>query len=257
MSRLITECEIRNAAQNGITFLNIEPGTIVTPLARDTAQSLGLRLGYEAGKKEANIKADAAFTGKAAPATSKMIGLLDDYLKRIWPAEPPDLKNLRKFKLPPMGNMPCVLYASFNLFWLGESMQVWRAAAQKRAIPLKELSYVVSQDMGRHAGRLAKWQMEETVEIIRLLEKYFASQGPQSHEDCVTVLTRALVALDRMQNWIDAVIPWSKMDEALKGLRTLGTYEQTGDGFHPQAINEERMQMLIDKVVKQIIREMR
>ena len=33
-----------------------------------------------------------------------------------WIGEPPDVAALRRFTLPPMGNLPCVLYCNFDLF---------------------------------------------------------------------------------------------------------------------------------------------
>jgi len=250
MSRLITEQEIRSVAQNGAAVIRIEPGTIITPLAKEIANSLGLKIEY-GEKKTSEQKADYSYGGRAA-STAEIMRILDEYLQRIWPEEPDDLKKLRVFKLPPMGNMPCVMYASFNLFWLGESIQVWRNAAKQKAQPLSTLTYVISQDLGRHASRLTKWQMVETLEVIKKLEKYFANQGPKSYEEYIDVLTLALVTIDRMQNWIDAVIPWSKMDEALKGLRKIGEH---GGGGGAQGLNETALQEIVDSVLRQVLKE--
>lgn len=248
MSRMITESEVRNAATKGISQIVVEPGTVVTPSARDLARTLGICL--ECGmKKAASVSAD---TG--ACSTAAMVKVLDNYLQEIWTEEPDDLKKLRNFKLPPMGNMPCVLYASFNLFWLGESMQVWRLTAKKKALPVQSISYVVSQDMTRHMGRLAKWDMKETVNVIKAMESYFANQGPKSYEEIETVLTHALVTLDRVQNWIDGAIPWSKMDGALKLNRLSQVDAGRNGGCTAKDLNEEDIQKIIDSVLKQVLK---
>src|SRR5205814_6894017 len=48
-----------------------------------------------------------------------------------WPAEPSEITRLRTYGRPPMGTMPCVLYANFDLFWAGENLQVCRALAEE------------------------------------------------------------------------------------------------------------------------------
>src|SRR5207244_1761293 len=40
-----------------------------------------------------------------------------------WASEPADVTRLRSFSRPPMGTMPCVVYANFDLFWAGENLQ--------------------------------------------------------------------------------------------------------------------------------------
>ena len=65
----------------------------------------------------------------AATETSAMIDRLERFGRRNWNSEPGDVTRLRAHSLPPMGNMPPVLYANFNTFWMGENIQVVRQLA--------------------------------------------------------------------------------------------------------------------------------
>ena len=251
MSNLITEIEIRNAAKNNITTLTVEKGTIVTPLAKDAARSMGITL------IQSTIAAAPA-TNKPASATASlttanMLTAMDQFTKEIWDKEPEDLKSLKMQTLPPMGNMPCVLYCSFNLFWLGETMQVWRMAAQKKTASLKNICFSLEQEIGRHAARLTKWHVPAVQQLVDKLQGYFSACGPKSETEAVEVLTKAMVAIDRMQNWIDLSIPWSRMDKSLGGLNSVWN----GNGqLSSGNMNEEKMKAMVESVVKKIIEGM-
>jgi len=48
------------------------------------------------------------------------------------------------------------------------------------------------------------------------LEAYFAANGPRSHAQIVAVAESTMLAMDRVNTWIDAMIPWSDLDAKLK-----------------------------------------
>jgi hypothetical protein len=250
MSKLITEIDISNAAKNNITTLTIEKGTVVTPLAKDAARSLGITLIQGTVEIPATSKPTSA---AVASSTCEILALMEQYTKTVWEKEPEDLISLRKQTLPPMGNMPCVLYCSFNLFWLGETMQIWRLAAQKKTAPLKSICFSLAQEFARHASRLSKWHVPDTQQLVNKLQTYFCACGPKSETEAIEVLTKAMLALDRMQNWIDSAIPWSRMDKSLGGLNSVWN---GGGQVSRGNMNEEQMTAMVENVIKKIIEGM-
>jgi len=70
--------------------------------------------------------------------------------------------------------------------------------------------------LNRHAGRLAKWKLINTVKLVKELAAYFAGNGPRSHAQIAAVCEGAMLAIDRLNTWIDAMIPWSDLDAKLK-----------------------------------------
>lgn len=147
-----------------------------------------------------------------AHTTASIIARLERFTRRNWRAEPGDVTRLRAHRLPPMGNMPPVLYANFNTFWLGENLQVVRQLALDKAVPPAALNKMAAALLNRHAGRLAKWKLTGTIRLVRALADYFEAGGARSHRDVVRVCEAALPAVDRINAWIDAMIPWSRLD---------------------------------------------
>jgi hypothetical protein len=114
-----------------------------------------------------------------------------------------------------MGNLPCCFYANFNLFWAGENLQVCRQMVKDNAMPVPAASQIVAGLLERHAARLEKWSMTETVALERMLVQYFRGQGPANSEEFLAVIEDTLIALDRVQSWIDALLPWNELDTHL------------------------------------------
>ncbi|MSO74653.1 MAG: hypothetical protein EXQ99_05835 [Alphaproteobacteria bacterium] len=152
----------------------------------------------------------------AITSTSDMIARLEAFTKKNWKAEPADIKALRRFKRPPMGNLPCVIYANFDTFWLGENIQVLRDLAHQGDMPVAELNRAAAALVTRHAARLGKWKMANTVKLMNEIVAYFANGGARSHREFITVAHAIMIALDRINTWIDGLIPWAALDRKLK-----------------------------------------
>lgn len=135
-----------------------------------------------------------------------------------WAGEPADVRRLREFSLPPMGNLPCVLYCNFDLFWAGEQLQVCRQAALDGAIGLTELSELTALLLERTAARTAKWELEETVALLRRAAGFLHPWSPETPREFAAVVEHLLIALDRIQAAVDAIVPWNELDGAV-GLR--------------------------------------
>lgn len=147
--------------------------------------------------------------------TERVLAELRDFTQSVWQSEPADIAALRAVVRPPMGNLPCCFYANFNLFWAGEDLQVCRQIVKDGAIPVPAVSQMIAGLLERHAARLEKWSMAETVALLHRLVSYFRESDPASSEEFLTIIEHTLVALDRVQSWIDGLLPWNELDARL------------------------------------------
>jgi hypothetical protein len=144
---------------------------------------------------------------------------LVDELRRFtaerWIGEPPDVARLRSLSLPPMGNLPCVLYCNFDLFWAGEQLQVCRQAALDKDLRLPELAEVSSLLLERVAARTSKWGMPDTVDLLRKAADVLRDWRPEEHEEFAVVIEHLMIAINRVQAAVDAIVPWNELDRAV------------------------------------------
>jgi hypothetical protein len=148
-------------------------------------------------------------------STARVLGELRAFIARCWLHEPADIVQLRSVSRPPMGNLPCCFYANFNLFWAGENLQVCRQQVKDGILPVQAVCQIASGLLERHAARLEKWSMTETVALERMLAQYFKGNGPATSEEFLAVVEHAMIALDRVQSWIDGLLPWNELDARL------------------------------------------
>ena len=126
------------------------------------------------------------------------------------------MRRLRQLSRPPMGRMPGIFYACFNLFWLGEEVQVLRDKARSRSIPLAALNELLGTLCGRHAGRLSKWHLVDSLELLGDVQSFCEKTGAVSHDEFRELCEHLMLAADRMQAWIDRMIPWHTLDNRLE-----------------------------------------
>jgi len=199
VSTVITRNDIVEFARAGKKRLVVQHGGLVTPLARDLAAEHGIELIWAseanatqrsgsthqlelAATQLAYAKQDGqtaltcmrcssclepAFYERALSemehTTARVLGELRVYIARCWLHEPADITQLRSLSRPPMGNLPCCFYANFNLFWAGENLQVCRQLVKDGGLPVQVVCQTVAGLLERHAARLEKWSMTETV----------------------------------------------------------------------------------------------
>jgi len=155
-------------------------------------------------------------------AAVELVEELRRFTAERWIGEPPDVTRLRTFALPPMGNLPCVLYCNFDLFWAGEQLQVCRQAALAGDLRLRELTEVSALLLERIASRTAKWEMEETVALLRRAAEVLREWRPDTKEAFAVVIEHLLMAIDRIQAAVDSIIPWKELDGAVRLRASLG-----------------------------------
>ena len=159
-------------------------------------------------------------------SAAMLVEELREFTVDRWIGEPPDVAALRRFTLPPMGNLPCVLYCNFDLFWAGEQLQVVRQAALDGDLRLPELCSVTAMLLERTAARTAKWEMPETVQLLRRAASILAEWRPDTSREYAVVIVanpaeteerqHLLMALNRIQAAVDAIIPWNDLDGAVR-----------------------------------------
>src|SRR5258708_26710669 len=118
-----------------------------------------------------------------APPTAGVLGDLSAFFAPSWLQYPADIAQLRTISRPPMGNLPCCFYANFNLFWAGENLQVCRQLVKDGVLPVQAVGQIASGVLERHAARLEKWSMTETVALERMLARDFKGKGRASTEE--------------------------------------------------------------------------
>jgi hypothetical protein len=112
--------------------------------------------------------------------------------------------------------MAGVVYANFNLFWLGENLQTVRDKARAGAIPIEHLNEMLAAACLRSAIRLAKWKLLDVIVLLSDVVGFADAGGCRDHAEMKTLVEHLLLAVDRVQAWVDRMIPWHRMDAALE-----------------------------------------
>ena len=197
-----------------------KPGNVFARLVEgQEAMRRAAQIVLDRGSLPAMIYLEGAEEGETSFPTSQpetsLTPRVRSFLANVWAVEPPDVRALRDFKRPLMGNLPCVLYACFDLFWASENLQVCRDMARRRTLSLSDLNRMTAALLARTRSRLAHWDMKDTVALLDESVTYFSRGGPLTTEEYMSITQDLLLALDRVQSWIDAMIPWSKLDRSL------------------------------------------
>lgn len=239
--RVVTREDVQRAAAAG-TALQVPAGAIVTDLAREEAESQGVTI--LAGGATAPAPGRAAARPGAAPrtpepaaepargakepavyrrdahdvaaSTAEMIARLDAFTELVWRSEPNEVRRLRQLSRPPMGQLPGIFYACFNLFWLGEEVQTLRDKAKAGAYPVPVLNDLLATLCARHSGRLSKWYLVDSLELLGDVQRFGEGPGCASHDEFRQLTESLLVAIDRIQAWVDRMIPWHTLDANLE-----------------------------------------
>jgi hypothetical protein len=242
--RVVTREDVQRAAQAGAA-LQVPAGAILTDLAREEAETQGVAIlsGGATGPVRAlrPAAAPAASAAAATPAAAdpsrgtgmepatysraahdvarssdEMIARLDAFTELVWRSEPNEVRRLRQLSRPPMGQLPGIFYACFNLFWLGEETQTLRDKAKAGSVPVAVLNDLLATLCARHALRLSKWYLVDSLELLGDVERFLTGPGCASHDEFRRLTESLLLAIDRIQAWVDRMIPWHTLDAKLE-----------------------------------------
>ncbi len=151
----------------------------------------------------------------APTSTAEMIERLDRFTELSWKNEPQDLRRLRQLSRPPMGRMPGITYANFNLFWLGENLQTLRDKTRAGKLSIGFLNEMLAAACLRSAVRLSKWHLFDVIVLLSDVVGFAENGGCRSHREMKDLIEHLLIAVDRVQSWVDRMIPWHRMDAVL------------------------------------------
>lgn len=232
--QVVTQAEVQAALTAGRKRLAVGPSTLVTPLARDLAQERGLEIVVGTATGSANATAmtgcvsgssycieceaclqPAFYERRPWPLAgdlSALVQRVQAFTADVWPAEPADVRALREVRKPPMGNLPCVVYANANLFWSGENIQIARELAKSGALPVDYLNRHLAATLTRHAARLSKWGFSDTTGLLADVISFLEQSGVRDAPSFTYLCEQLMIALDRVQSWTDRMIPWNDLD---------------------------------------------
>ena len=243
--RVVTFDDVVRAASAGAA-LHVPAGAIVTDLAREEAERTGVEIvtaGSAPGRATLPVVAapsaqrherqsgsdycthcggcmePAVYNRKDRPvaaSTRELIDRLDRFTELVWRSEPNEVRRLRQLSRPPMGRLPGIFYACFNLFWLGEEVQTLRDKAKAGTYPAPVLNDLLATLCGRHAVRLSKWYLVDSLELLGDVQRFLEGPGCASHDEFRRLAESLLLAIDRIQAWVDRMIPWHTLDANLE-----------------------------------------
>ena len=134
-------------------FASVSLFARVLPEDLPAAQAAGREI-HEGGPRM--VRLSAAGPSRARPrARNEAVARLERHLQDVWENEPKDVRQLRGFSRPPLGNMPCVAYANFDLFWAVENLQVCRELAQGDQLSASRAGHVSASLVRRTVSRLS------------------------------------------------------------------------------------------------------
>jgi hypothetical protein len=149
---------------------------------------------------------------------ARAIELVEAFVRQVWAEAPADVRHLRATDLPPGGRWAGTLFANLILLWSGQNLLLLRTLAIENIVPVQTLSVVVSRYLRQLSAWLAHWRMVDTCriadEVARALET-----GPELSPLLFgEMLAQLTLGLNRVQNWIDAYVPWAQLDSRLPDL---------------------------------------
>lgn len=186
----------------------------VVPNDLAKAQEMGKQI-LDAGSLPMTITLSGKTSSVPTPKHSdnKAVAILSQSLRRVWDVEPKEVTDLRKFQRPPMGNVPCVLYANFDLFWATENLLTTRELAQGK-LTASQLGIVVAALLRRSESRLAHWGFSDaSATLERTAEEV---ENMRSRKQIVETIDAAVLYIDRLQSWVDRLIPWNDLDKSVQ-----------------------------------------
>jgi hypothetical protein len=137
------------------------------------------------------------------------------FVEQVWAREPDDIRHLRDTALPPGGRWSGVLFCNLILLWSGQTLGLQRGLALKRDVPLEATTTVVVAELRQVADWLNHWHMSHTCGFLRRVADDLVSDPPATPEALAETIAELLVATNRVQNWIDAFVPWAQLDRRL------------------------------------------
>ena len=68
----------------------------------------------------------------------------------------------------------------------------------------------------RSAIRLSKWKLLDVIFLLTDVVGFADSVGCGSHAEMKELIEHLLICVNRVQSWVDRMIPWHRMDAVLE-----------------------------------------
>jgi len=140
------------------------------------------------------------------------------FVEQVWAREPEDMRRLRDTALPPGGRWSGVLFCNLILLWSGQTLSLQRRLALNGDVALEAATTVIVGELRQLADWLNHWQMSDTCAFLRRVADDLASDPPGTLQVLAETIAELLIATNRIQNWIDAFVPWAQLDRLLPPL---------------------------------------
>jgi hypothetical protein len=127
-----------------------------------------------------------------------------------WSDPPADLDGVAAAHRPPSRDMVKRLYANFDLYWTAGFLYVAcrdvRAGREDWSRARRFLAGMATTC----AGRLDLWKCATAAAMLR--QAAAAIDNAETAAEGLDVVDAVVLYLNRLQNWVDASIPWSALD---------------------------------------------
>jgi hypothetical protein len=141
-----------------------------------------------------------------------------DFVKQIWPRQPEDIRRMIATSLPPGGRWSGVFFCNLIMLWSGQVLSLQRALLLDGKLPVEAATPLLAAELKQLADWLAHWQMADTCAFLRRVADELSGETGHTPQTLAQTIEVLLVAINRMQNWTDAFVPWAQLDRLLPSL---------------------------------------
>jgi hypothetical protein len=141
-----------------------------------------------------------------------------DFVHRVWPSEPDDIRRLKATSLPPGGRWSGVLFCNLIMLWTGQILGLQRSLVLDGSLPADVAVGLLASELRQLADWLAHWQMTDTCAMLRQVADEIVAEPGSSAQTLAHTIEGLMLAVNRMQNWTDAFVPWAQLDRLLPPL---------------------------------------
>lgn len=153
------------------------------------------------------------------------------FVEQVWGREPEDMRRLRETALPPGGRWSGVIFCNLILLWSGQTLGLQRALALTGDVSLEAATTVIAAEVRQVADWLNHWHMSDTCAFLRRIADDLVSDPPATPEALAETIAELSIATNRVQNWIDAFVPWAQLDRLLPPLDATTAPGEARNGF--------------------------
>jgi len=88
--------------------------------------------------------------------------------------------------------------------------------AKAGSIDVRALNELLGTLCNRHAIRLSKWHLVDSLELLGDVANFTEAGGARTHDEFRELCEHLMLAADRLQAWVDRIIPWHTLDDRLE-----------------------------------------